>query len=333
VARPRAFLKTILKLLNKRAMTSRDIERKTKKSRKVVTQNLKTALSEDLAYQDGLEKYHLTTLGRSAFNNYVERPVDKVSWQIPSLTMDDISWRQQRPVAICTLLIKNAEKIKELDEQTVHDRRYGLELPENATAIKSSLARIVDSVLETVGKDKGLGLYTVRDGQLAESLSGFNIQQQFPGYDFLKRYRKLADTTFEIVIKFNGKKWIRTQRFKDVRKLISDSQRLYNESMKQILSRERHKRINEALQRLADYNDWNKTKDSVKWSHLFENEEDLTKYLCQNFIFYGEKNNPMEIVNKAFESGIFQKQEKTLTYLTLNPEPKKIEQFYNLLDN
>jgi hypothetical protein len=74
-------------------------------------------------------------------------------------------------------------------------------------------------------------------------------------------------------------------------------------------------------------------KDIVKWSHLFETEEELIEYLCQHFGFYGEKNNPKEIVNKAFESGLLQRQKKTLTYLTLNPDPKKIQQFYDLLDN
>jgi hypothetical protein len=68
-------------------------------------------------------------------------------------------------------------------------------------------------------------------------------------------------------------------------------------------------------------------------AHLFEKEEELTQFLSQHSTFYGEKNDPKEIVNKAFESGLLQTQKKTLTYLTLNPDPKKIQQFYNLLGN
>jgi len=313
-------------------MTSRDLRRKTKKSRKVVNQNLKTALKEGLVYQDGLERHHLTTLGKSAINDYVERPTDKTSWQIQSQVIDNIGWGSNTPRAICTLMIKDAEKIKELDNKAAYDIRYNLELAENKTAIKSALARIVDSVLDTIGKD--MGLYTVRDGQLAESLSSFTRQQQHPGYDFLKRYMKLVDTNFKVLIEFDGKKGVRRQRFSDVRKFVSDNQKPYIEYyVKQILSQDRRKRINVALQGLADRQDWNKVKDSVKWSNLFENEEELTDFLCQHFGFYGEKNNPKEIVGKAFESGLLQRQKKTLTYLTLDPDPEKIQQFYNLLGN
>ena len=247
MARPRTFLKTILRLLNKQPMTSRDLCRKTKKSRKVVNQNLKTALKEGLVYQDGLERHHLTTLGKSAINDYVERPTDKTSWQIQSQVIDNIGWGSNTPRAICTLMIKDAEKIKELDNKTAYDIRYNLELPENDTAIKSALARIVDSVLETIGKD--MGLYTVRDGQLAESLSSFTRQQQHPGYDFLKRYMKLVDTNFKVIIEFDGKKGVRRQRFSDVRKFVSDNQKPYIEYyVKQILSQDRRKRIYKGLQ-------------------------------------------------------------------------------------
>jgi hypothetical protein len=332
MARPREFLKIILGLLNKRPMTSRDIHWKSKKSRKVVTQNLRTALKEGLAYRDGLERYHLTLLGRSAFNNYVERPTDKTCWQIQSQIIDNIGWRPNRPTAKCTLMIKDAEKIKELDNMTAFDIRYNLELPENATAIKSALARTVDSVLETIGKD--MGLYTVRDGQLAESLTLFTMQQRYPGYDFLKRYMKLADTNFKVLIEFDGKKWVRAQKFNDIERFVNDTRKSYNEYYaKQILSQDRRKRINEALQRVADRGDWNKVKDSVKWSHLFETEEELIAHLCQCFGYYGEKNNPKEIVSKAFKSRLLQRQKKTLTYITLDPDPKKVQQFYDLLDN
>jgi hypothetical protein len=315
-------------------MTSSEICRKISKSRKVVLQNLKIAQKEALVYQDRLGLYHLTRLGKSAFSSYVERGADKTSWQIQSQVIDNIGWTSNGPSAKCTLLVKNARKIKELDSKTGYNVRYNLELAANATAIKSSLAKVVDTVLETIGKDKGLGLYTVRDGQLAESLSPFNIQQQLPGYDFVKRYTKLADTTFKVLIEFDGKKWIKTQKLNEVKKHIYDNRKSFAEYYsKHILSHDKRKRINEALQILADKNDWNKVKNNVKWSHLFENEEELTKHLSQHFESYGEKSNPKEVVDKAFESGILQTQNKKIIHLTLDPDPKKIQQFYSLLDS
>jgi hypothetical protein len=334
MARTRTVLKTILTLLNKKPMSRGDLVRKTGKNRKVIGQNLKIAIAEDLAWQDTLERYHLSTLGKTAFSNYVERRNDKTSWKIQSQVIDNIGWTSDRPSAKCTLMVKNARKIERIDNQTAYNVRYNLELPANATAIKSSLAKVLDTVLETIGKDKGLGLYTVRDGQLAESLTPFNIQEQFPGYDFLKRHMKLADTTFKVLIEFDGKKWIKTQRSNEVRKHASNNRKSFAEYYsKKILSQDRRKRINEALQILADKNDWNKVKGNMKWSHLFGNNKELTEYLIQHFGFYGEKNNPKEIVDKAFESGILQTQNKKIIHLTLDPDPKKIQQFYSLLDS
>src|SRR5919109_3611438 len=106
MARPQPFLKIILTLFNKRAMTRQDILRRTKKSRKTVWQNLRTAQKEGLAYQDGLERYHLTTLGKLEIN-YVEKPTDKTSWQIRSKVIDDIGWRSNKPTATCTLMLKD----------------------------------------------------------------------------------------------------------------------------------------------------------------------------------------------------------------------------------
>jgi hypothetical protein len=158
MARSRTVLKKILMLLNKRPMTRGELVRKTGKNRKVVGQNLKIALQEDLVYQDVLERYHLTMLGKTAFRNYVERKNDKTSWQIQSQATDNIGWTSDRPSAKCTIMVENARKIEELDNQTANNVRYKLELPKNATALKSSLAHIVDIMLETIGKEKGLGL-------------------------------------------------------------------------------------------------------------------------------------------------------------------------------
>jgi hypothetical protein len=150
----------------------------------------------------------------------------------------------------------------------------------------------------------------------------------------LKRYTKLANTNFKILIEFDGKKWIKTQNPNEIKKHADNNRKSFAEYYnKQILSQDKRKRINEALQILADKNDWNKAKNNVKWSHLFESEEELTKYLIQHFESYGERDNPKEIVDKAFESGLLHTQSKMLTYLTVTPDSEKIQRFHNLLKN
>ena len=49
-----------------------------------------------------------------------------------------------RPTAKCTLIIKDADKIKELDDKSTSYKQFILELPENTTIIRSALANVID---------------------------------------------------------------------------------------------------------------------------------------------------------------------------------------------
>jgi regulatory ArsR family protein len=321
MAKPRKFLKKILQMLNKRPMTSGYLCRITKKHRKIIRQNLKIAEKEGLVYQDGLRNYHLAPRGKFAIN-YIERTKDLTRWQIESQEIDPIGLISNRPKAICTLVTENAEKIKELDNRTA-SKRFNVELPGNETLIRSALARVVDSILQTIGKD--MQLFTVRDGQLAEN-SSFNFLDQFPGYDFARRYEKLAKTDFKLLIEFNGKEWVNTQIFDDLEKQIDDRRKsLSGYYYEKILSHDRRRRINEAIQHLIQV-----PEDYLKFSHLFRNEEDIRKYLYKQFSFYGEKSDDLqEIVNKGYECGLFQTEKKVLYSLKVNSE--KYQFFMNLI--
>jgi hypothetical protein len=326
MAKPRKFLKTLLRMIQKRPMTSGEICKKTKKHRKVVRQNLKLAQNEGLVYQDGLQQYHITTLGKLVID-YIERPTDFTRWQIYSQVIDPISSRSNRPTATCTLITKNAEKIKELDNRTSPSpERFILELSENSTPIKAALANVVDSVLEIRAKDTGLK--TVRDGQLAEDLSIFNVETNFPGFDYLKRYITLANINFKVLIEFDGEKWVKTQRFNDIRKQRNDSLNIYRKATKSILSENRRIRLNKAVQILSK--DWLRIRNLLQYSNLFENEEDLKEYAYKIFgLHEQDKDRLKEAVQKAFESELLRYYKKALFYLEVDKE--KLQEYHSLV--
>lgn len=311
MAKPRRVLKKILQLLDREPMTFGLLRRKIKKHQNIVNKNLKIAKSERLLYQDGLKQYHLTALGKFAIDN-VERPENFTKWQIETQEIDSIGL-SDRPKATCTLITEKAEKLREIDDKTVSPK-FNLEVGENNTLIKSALARVVDSIFETLEDD--LGLFTVRDGKLAEnSISSY--QDQFPGYDYLRRYKNLAKTDFKLLIEFNGKEWFKPLRLNELERWINGMRKsLTNFHQVKILSPDRRRRINDAFVNLIQVRE-----DSFKHVHLFLEEQDIRQYLYKHFEFYGEKNNNLEeIVNKAFECGLFQTDKKTLSYLKVNPE-------------
>jgi hypothetical protein len=295
-------------------LTFGDLCKAIRKHRKIVWQNLKIAKNEKLVYQDALKQYHLTNLGKLAIN-YVQNTDNFTRWQIATQETDPIKM-YDRPKATCTLITDNAKRIREMDDKTA-SQKFSLEIPENNTLIKSALAKVVDSVLETFERD--MGLFTVRDGELAEkSLDPNNgFQEYFPGYDYLKRYKNLANRDFNLQIEFNGKKWFKTQKLGDVERKIDDMRKskksYYNENF---LSSERHKRIHDAILNLMQIKE-----DSYKYAYLYKNRQEMRERLLKHFTSYGEQNDSLEeIIAKAFKCGLFQSQKKILLYLKVNPE-------------
>jgi hypothetical protein len=223
--------------------------------------------------------------------------------------------------------MKNADKIKELDDKTTSYERFILELPENATSIKAALAHVIDSILDLNAKD--MGLHTVLDSQLAENLSVFNVETHFPGYDYLKRYIELAKTNFKVLIEFDGEKWVATQEFGDIEKQREDTLKIYKEAYESIFSEQRRVRIKKAIQQLSL--DSNTTMNGLKHLHLFETEPKLKEFVYKTFGLFEKDNNKLnELVTKAFATGLLKYDRKVLYHLKMNKE--KLHKFNNSIN-
>ena len=143
MARPRTILLTILRIIDEKPVSYSQICRITKKPQKVIWQNLAIALKEKMIEQDPFKKYHLTIFGRSTID-LAERRLDCISFEASSQIVDLINVRSERPTVKCTIQIKNARKIKELDDKSVAFERFlthdGLWLEDNNTYLKEQLA-------------------------------------------------------------------------------------------------------------------------------------------------------------------------------------------------
>jgi hypothetical protein len=325
MAKPRRILKRMLHLLDIQPMTFGDLLRKMRKNNKIISQNLTIAKSENLVYQDVLKQYRLTSLGKLAIN-YVENTDNFTRWQIETQEIDPIGL-SDRPKVTCTLVTEKAKRIRELDNKTA-PQKFNLERPENNTLIKLALARVVDSVLETLEKD--LGLFTIREGNLADNslLSSSSFLDHFPSYDYLKRYKNLANEDFMLQIEINGRKWLKKQRLNDLVKKIDDIRKSRKDYYrKNIFSSDRRKRIHDAILNLMQIRE-----DFYKYAYLFKDKQEMREYLLEHFRSYGEQNDNLEeIVNKAYKCGLFRAEKRTYYYPKVNHE--KYQPFMASLGN
>jgi hypothetical protein len=225
-------LNRMLKLLNKKSMSQGEISKTLKIGRVTEWRIIKEALYRRWIKKDHLGRHHLTLLGKASIG-WVERPPNFVTLTADSQVIDILQLRSDRPTAKCTIEIKNADKIKELDSQTEAEKRFlthdGLWLPENNTNLKASVAALVDSILDL--KAKQMGLFTVLNEEFRQRLTPFNLRDYFPGYDALKRYEDLAKTKFNILIEFDGEKWASKQDFEDLEKRIEKSREFFSENI------------------------------------------------------------------------------------------------------
>jgi hypothetical protein len=242
-------LTELLRLLKDKPMTKGEIRTSLNIKRRTEFKIIREARDKGWIKEDELKRYHLTLCGKSMIGIW-RKPADSTLFEVYSQVIDPIALRPKsnRPTAKCTLIMKNANKIKELDDKTTSYERFISELPENVTSIKAALAHVIDSILDLNAKD--MGLHTVLDSQLAENLSVFNIETHFPGYDYLKRYIELAKTNFKVLIEFDGEKWVATQEFGDLEKQREDTLKLYKEAYESIFSEQRRVRIKKAIQQL-----------------------------------------------------------------------------------
>jgi hypothetical protein len=127
----------------------------------------------------------------------------------------------------------------------------------------------------------------------------------------------LANIDFKLIIEFNGKKWLKTQKLNDLKKKINDRRKsikdYYHEN---ILSSDRRRGIHDALLNLMQREDY-----YYKYAYFSKDEQEMREYLFEHFRSHGERNENLEdIVNKAYKCGLFQPQKKTFFYLKVDPE-------------
>jgi hypothetical protein len=336
MAKPKRNLIGLLRLLKDNPMVKGEIRAALNIKKRTEYNIVKEAEKKGWIEEDELKIYHLTLRGKSIIDIW-RKPTDSTLFEVYSQVIDTIGLRPRsnRPTAKCTLIIKDADKIKELDKKTAafYDR-FLLDLPENATSIKAALARVIDSILDLKAKD--MRLPTVLDSQHAESLSVFNVETNFPGYDSLKRYIALAKTNFKILIEFDGEKWVATQNFDDIEKYREDTLKFYKEPFENIRSQERRIRINKAIQDISF--DTNTTRKELQHLRLFETKADLKEFVHKNFelyekdnIYKKDSNNLKEIIQRAFATGLFEYDKKVLYHLKTNI--KKLNEFHNSINS
>src|ERR687898_770391 len=175
MAKPRLFLATLLRLLKESPATSPEVNKITKKSRKVVIQYLKIGQQENLIKKDGFGKYHLTQLGQARINN-VHKPLDSAKFEVNS---EVLYTPEYQPTANCTLLIKNAKKMLALD-MDAHEYQMVLMLGggygtiENSTNLPASAGALVSAILDLKAREIGL-LSTLRS-EFADKFNPFDYE-------------------------------------------------------------------------------------------------------------------------------------------------------------
>lgn len=197
------------------------------------------------------------------------------------------------------------------------------ELPENATPIKAALSKVIDSIFDI--RAKGMGLHMVRNMELAQSFSIFD-SEKFPGYDYLRRYEKLANIDFKLILEFEGKKWVRNQSFGDLWSEMERNQNLYREAMERMKRQELGVRVRGAMKQLEVTND----DKQMAYLGLFKSRQDLVDYVTKIFSLYNISNKTKD-VRKAFESGLMSYEKKSVYHLNLNSE--SVENFCNMINS
>jgi len=311
MARPKKSLLRLLQLLAKKPTSKGKIRRilgiERRQEYNIIKEALKNVWIEE---NKKLKTYHLTLLGKSAIGIWLESK-DSVSFDVYSQVIDPAGLRSEKPKAICTLIMKNAERIKKLDTETSAEYRFIAALPANATRIKNALANVVDSILDIKGKD--MRLYAVGNADLAQNILS-NIEQHFLGYDSRKRYLELAMTSFKFLIEYNGAKWAKTQRFDDLDNEFDDNLSFYRNL--KFHSQDKIVKIGQAMGILS-------RNPSGEYENvlLFKTKEELEQYVLKIFEnFFIEKENLNDMVKKGFEIGLFEYEQKQLYSLKVNEE-------------
>ena len=314
----RLLLQPILKLLERKPLTTPEITKKLKKHRKVIGDNLIWASQKGWIEKDSLGRNQLTMHGKSIIGKD-EKPMNSTVFEVRSHVLSAPDIMKGRLSAKCILYAENVQRIMELDKDT---REYqaalmmsGYGKMENATNIQASAGALVDAILDSVAKD--IGLFSTLKSEHLYAIDDFNYETMPVGYDIMKRFKQLAGTKFKFFMEFDGAKWVKKQNF---RKLEKEHQILHatsKNSLNRIRSLDDRHKIMFIVYKLIDP-DW-KNEDTLESMHSFETKKELENHVYMLFKRFGiEKVKIEEILQKGFESGFFQTEKRTVHQLTIN---------------
>jgi hypothetical protein len=333
MAKPKKALLELLKLVDKKkAMTKNEINVSLHISRKTGWKNCKEAEDKHWIEKDVFNRYTLTTLGKSQIESPdILQNSDYAYFAVFTQVLDPVIQAVDKPPAWCRLYMKAAKKIKQLDDQSFSYDRYlptseGFGLEENATPIKTTAAALVDAILELKSKD--IGLLSILNFESRDTLSISNIENRPPGYDDLKRRMQLANTNFKLLIEFDGREWAKKQKYED---LMSNHEEYLNFYRKSAESRRAKKfvdKIDFIVKMLARPS---ASRDTFEEHSLFKNKKELKDYLRKFFEEHqvADKNKLTEVIQKAYNCGLFAESKKT--FISLNVNKEKIWKFHDAL--
>jgi hypothetical protein len=175
-----------------------------------------------------------------------------------------------------------------------------------------------------------MSLYSILDLQQSTEFIN-NIKSHFPGYDYRRRFEKLARTNFRILIEYKGEKWIQKQDFNNLEDNLEDNQKFYEQFGENIKQLQRDSRIKESFYFLSGYDYINN--DNFPSCNLFKSEEEIKQRIYDEL-----KNNQVgndKEINKILDSALEKKyinwEKKTLYHLKFNNT--KAKEFYNSIES
>jgi hypothetical protein len=309
-------------------MIQHEIRSRLMVDRRTVCENCKEASSKGWITHDK----SLTVAGKSLISAQ-DLLYDSVSFEVYSQTLFPYNASlEDKPKASCKLYIKNANRIKKVDDETYNVARflsmgyYGLS--ENGTTIQAASGRLVDEILDLKARD--ILLQSKLDSQYADEVTVFNIEYMPPGYDTLRRFQKLAaETKFLFVIEFDGKIWAKNQNFRNAEVDRIKTINFYKESLREHRSLELTKKLDWIISMLTKDSPTKRTYESL---HMFSTKKDLIECVYEWFRKYhvlkdGHKLN--ELVRESFSSGLFKLEKETFYCLKVDLRNRK--KFYDSL--
>src|SRR5215472_11001953 len=122
MAKQKKVLQRLLRLLNDRPMTQHEIRSRLKVDRHTVYENCKEASSKGwIAHDNELKIYHLTVVGKAL----ISLLYDSVSFEAYSQTLyPSYASLKDKPKARCRLYIKDASRLKKMDDETYNAARF-----------------------------------------------------------------------------------------------------------------------------------------------------------------------------------------------------------------